>query len=88
MSDSVFCFPGTNAKPRFANLAGLKNGRLLEAAEANGFPSTRAAKVTVRPSGSKHSSRTMRPGCEDFSCAWRFRFSLEKQVCGYAEQYR
>ena len=38
MSGCVFYFPGTNCQTaRFANLAGLKNGRLLEAAEAAGF---------------------------------------------------
>jgi hypothetical protein len=33
-----FLFPGYDCQTaRFANLAGLKNGRLLEAAEAAGF---------------------------------------------------
>jgi len=33
-----FLFPGHDCQTaRFANLAGLKNGRLLEAAEAAGF---------------------------------------------------
>jgi predicted nuclease of predicted toxin-antitoxin system len=33
-----FLFPGHECQSaRFANLAGLKNGRLLEAAEASGF---------------------------------------------------
>jgi hypothetical protein len=32
-----FSSRSTNVKPRFANLAGLKNGQLLDAAEAAGF---------------------------------------------------
>jgi hypothetical protein len=37
MNACGFCFRITIVKLRFAGLAGLKNGRLLEAAEAAGF---------------------------------------------------